>query len=89
MQASKHHKRVQITVLADSEDVDGYMEIIIGMLAMSNILVTQVESCQFKIEDGVTGVHMDMLCRRPPLGSLGLDDIPMCDNGAKQETNDK
>jgi hypothetical protein len=54
---------------------DGYAEIVLGVLLMSGLLRSQKLSKR-KNPDGTYTVIVDVTGGLPPLGSMGLEDIP-------------
>lgn len=54
---------------------DGYAEILLGILSMSGML-RQHKLSKRKNADGKYTVILDVIGYAPPLGSMGLEDIP-------------
>lgn len=65
----------KVTIEISGDMVDGFAEIILGIMAMTNMLRKQTMTKR-KNEDGSWTLILRLETRRPPLGSLGLADIP-------------
>jgi len=55
--------------------VDGYAEIILGLMLFSS-LFDRYKMAKRKNPDGNYTIILDIEGKEPPLGSLGLEDIP-------------
>lgn len=69
------YKKVQIRLTGETGQVDGYMEMFIGMLVMTGVLGS-VNKSKRSIHPGETQIYLDVEMLPPPLGNLGEDDMP-------------
>lgn len=74
----------QITVTAHNDVVDGYVELFEGMMVMSNLVSAKVGACKDVIDENHTALTVVLILRKPPLGSIGTDDYPDCEEYRKQ-----
>lgn len=68
-------QRIQIRIHGKKGQIDGVMEIITGLLAISNVLRGKAEYRR----DGQPGesyIYLDLDITPPPLGNLGESDLP-------------
>lgn len=72
------YKNVQIRITGKSGEVDGYMEMFIGMLVMTGVLKS-VNKSKRNIHPGETQIYLDVEMLPPPLGNMGDDDLPQYD----------
>lgn len=83
MSKNKSKKRassyeVQFIVTAHNDAVDGYMEILQGMFVATGLMLENRGACKSPLDSDHTHVSFRLILKAPPLGSLGLDDIPDC-----------
>lgn len=78
-----YHLSVRLT--GDEKGLDGYMELINGMMLMTNMLVAPPIVAKSKNDDGTWNIHIELLLNKPPLGSMSLDDIPFIDDVFKDK----
>ncbi len=69
------YKKVQIRLTGETGEIDGYMEMFIGMLVMTGVIGTLSKSKR-NIHPGETQIYLDVEMLPPPLGNLGDDDLP-------------
>jgi len=74
----KKTSRVQIRVTGKDNEIDGYVEIILGVFAMSNVLVSHRLSKRPR-QTGITQLYIDAELAHPPLGHMGTQDLPEYD----------
>jgi len=65
--------KVQIEISGDM--IDGFAEIIMGVLFMTGLLIRRTLTKR-KNPDGSYTLILRLETKKPPLGSLGLKDIP-------------
>lgn len=69
---------VQINITAHEDVADGYLELIYGVLVMGNLIVSRSTPCIVEHKDNHVQIAERFILKRPPLGSMGLEDIPYC-----------
>lgn len=69
------YEKIQIRLTGESGKIDGYMEMIIGMLVMTGVMKS-VNKSKRSIHPGETQIYLDVEILPPPLGNLGDDDLP-------------
>lgn len=67
-------KRIQIRVTGASGETDGYVEMLLGMLHFTNVLVSHNLSKKRRA-GGVIQIYMDLVLRPAPIGNLGENDM--------------
>lgn len=68
-------EKVQIRLTGRKGQVDGYVEMILGILGMTGVLVNHKLSKKDRAV-GVSRIYIDLDLRTPPLGNLGDADMP-------------
>lgn len=66
---------IQIRLTGKTGEVDGYAELISGMMIMAGMLRGQKLGKRQR-PNGITQIYMDLDVKAPPLGHLGELDIP-------------
>jgi hypothetical protein len=69
------YQKVQIRLTGETGKVDGYMEIVVGMLFMTGV-VGSLQKSKRSIHPGETQIYLELEMLPPPLGNLGEDDLP-------------
>lgn len=72
----KKTESVQIRVTGRVGQVDGYVEMILGIYAMSGLLLAHKIGKRVR-PGGVIQIYLDMTLKTPPLGNIGTQDIPV------------
>lgn len=65
---------LEIRFTGKTGEIDGYMEMMLGILVMANMLVSHHISKKVR-PNGTTQIYLTVKLKRPPLGHLGEDDI--------------
>jgi hypothetical protein len=68
-------QQLQIRFTGKTGQVDGYVEILLGMFAMSQILVSHAITKKIR-PNGITQIYADLVVLPPLLGHIGENDIP-------------
>jgi hypothetical protein len=66
---------VQFRLMGKTGEIDGYLEILLGLFGLSGIVLNYKLSKTTR-EDGKTEIYIDVWLKAPPLGHLGENDIP-------------
>lgn len=66
---------LQIRLTGKTGKIDGYAEIILGVFAISQLLVSHKMGVKRR-PHGITQIYMDLVLRDAPLGNMGESDLP-------------
>lgn len=66
---------IQVRLTGETGKVDGVMEMVVGMFAMTGVLL-KVEKSKTIKPDNQTAIYLEIDMLPPPLGNLGEEDIP-------------
>lgn len=75
MSSKKQELKVQIRLTGKTGEIDGIMEIVVGMFMMTNILLS-VDKSVTDNDRGTSKIYLDFILRPPPLGNQGEGDLP-------------
>lgn len=67
--------QVQVRLTGNTGEIDGVMEIVVGMFMMTNILL-DVNKYVTNDDKGTSKIYLDFTLLPPPLGNLGEEDLP-------------
>lgn len=77
--ATPSRYEVQINITAHEDIADTYLEMIYGTFVISNLIISRSGACIASHEDSHVQIVERFVLRKPPLASLGISDIPSCE----------
>ena len=71
----KKYRDVQIRLTGNTGEIDGVMEMLVGMFVMSGVMLS-VRKSVLSDGKGQSKIYLEIQILPPPLGNLGEDDLP-------------
>ena len=66
---------IQVRLTGKTGQVDGVMEMVVGMFAMTGVLL-RVDKYGTDDDKGTSKIYLEFVMMPPPLGNLGEGDLP-------------